>query len=91
MDIGVGVIQDIVNVWDPLDVMAHAPADEYSSFSAKCFDGILQLDTQNVNEIYNMLLALSREEFGDSDSNFDNKEVYYAAKLMHRILSETVD
>jgi len=58
-----GIITEIINEWDPIDLFPFAPQDEYK----KEIDNIIKLinGTKDIDDISNGIYTIFSESFGD--------------------------
>ena len=77
------IVKIIINEWDPIDLLSHAPSDEYC-FEIERIYQLLQL-TNNVNSIAEGIYNIFVESFGD---DIFIKNMAECEQIAHKLLVE---
>ena len=77
-------LNTIFNIWDPLDVMHHAPIDEYRQLTDEILERINPLMSKN--EIFNIVYEIGNFYFGEY-TRMNNKSCDFISELIYQILN----
>lgn len=72
----------IITVWDPIEVMIHAPADEYNTFSVELYNMISETG-KSVDDIKKAIIVLCGIDFNIHDPFFEKECGYVAELIVH--------
>jgi len=76
------LLNTIFDIWDPLDVMYHAPTDEYRQLTDEVFECINQ--PMSKEEIFNVVYERGQLYFNDF-SRMNEKTCWFIAELIYQI------
>ena len=78
------MLNTIIDIWDPLNVIYFAPSDEYKQLTDQIFERINS--SMNEKEIYNVLCEVREINFNDGQV-MDDKSCRFVADLIHQIFN----
>jgi len=81
------LLNNIFDIWDPLDVMYHAPADEYRQLTDEVFE--CMNSSMSKEEVFNVVYERGQYYFNDF-SRMNEKSCRFIAELIYQIQKGTL-
>jgi len=74
------IIKTVIDVWDPIELLAHAPKDEYDNESLQ----ILQCYTENTEKLGKVVFDVFQKAFNDTFSKNMNDCIKVANSIINQ-------